>query len=615
MLAIPSASSNPELAPFYLVTGCLAALWLLVVGLFAWREYHHKKVRQRLISEREFVIRERDIIQHTTESTLAVYRKLAYVDLKNDRIQMVYAQNDADRRSAVYSTAVKRYMAAGTFELEDNTPLDEVFGIEALTSRLADEDFIEVRVRAKGEEGQDEIFVATVAVIDRINGRPATAAISVRSIENILKKEHAQRALLITAAKQAEAASLAKSEFLSRMSHDIRTPMNAIQGMTALALMNIDDKERVRDGLIKIDSSSKHLLGLINSVLDITKIESEHMFSISSLITQIRNMFEAQADAKKLRFECYADKISHDLVFGDVERLRELLVNLIGNAVKFTPEGGQIIVSAIERGKRVSGRQRFLFKVSDTGIGMAPEFIEHLFEPFARADDKVTQRTEGTGLGMPIALNIARLMGGNIDVQSESNKGTKFTVSVYLKIAEAAAGEDAGSILLDVIDENDESAAASLKQLENANVVESDIISFSTCDFHGKRVLLVDDVDINNEITSELLRTVGIASDTAANGQEAYDLVLSKGPGYYDLIFMDIQMPVMDGNDCAQRIRKSAQELGRDDLAKLPIIAMTADAFVEDARRAKAAGMDGHISKPLDLKELQSTLETWLGSL
>jgi CheY-like chemotaxis protein len=498
--------------------------------------------------------------------------------------------------------------------------------------------------------------------------------------------------------------------------------MNAILGMTAIAAMHIDDKDRVLDSLNKITLSGRHLLGLINSVLDMSKIESgktslnEEEFNLSTSIESLLALFRSQMAEKNLELKVHITKIKHENVIGDDQRLQQIFVNIMGNAVKFTPEGGKISMYIKEKKSKVSERGCYEFIFEDTGIGMKKEFVDKIFEPFTRAADSRTTKIEGTGLGMSIAVNIAHMMGGDIKVESELGKGSKFTVTVYLKI-NYATEEDLQKLanlpVLVVDDEEDacesaceilnslgmkaeyvlrgDAAVETIQQvhenqerddfsvvildwkmpekdgLETAKEIrkvmgdELPIIILSSYDwadieqeaaqaginafiekplfksrlthvlkevlgiyqkeektskldelkqhdYTGKRVLVVEDIDLNMEVIGEILNMIGIDYESAVNGKEAVDKVLGQPEGYYDLIFMDIQMPVMNGYEATRKLRES-----REDLKTLPIIAMTADAFADDVKKAKKAGMNGHIAKPIDIEKLEKTLEKWMG--
>lgn len=390
---------------------------------------------------------------------------------------------------------------------------------------------------------------------------------------------------------QAQHANSAKTLFMSQMSHDIRTPLNSILGMSAIAQEHMNDPERVNDCLEKIEASGKHLLEIINNVLDLSAIESgktviaNEPFELRGFLDETIRIIKPLADKKEQSLIVSIASDIHTNVIGDPTKLRQLLTNILGNAVKYTPDGGEIRFTVIELEPDHHGICRFLFTVKDNGIGMKPEYIEHIFDPFFRADDHRISGIQGTGLGMPIALNIARMMNGDIAITSAPNKGSQFDITVCLKKGETPA-EYIGGISMD----------------ENRRVKMSDF------DFGGKRVLLAEDLEFNAEIASEFLAEADLKTDVAHDGAEAVRMFSASPAGYYSLIFMDIQMPVLDGYQAADKIRS----LDREDAREIPIIAMTANAFIEDVKKSKEHGMNGHVSKPLEIPALTAALCKWL---
>ena len=393
------------------------------------------------------------------------------------------------------------------------------------------------------------------------------------------------------ALKVAESASKAKSTFLSNMSHDIRTPMNAIIGFATLALDDIRDGKKVQDYLSKILSSSKHLLGLINDILDMSRIESgkvvleEQETDLVTTLQELQSIMEGQAKERKLKLHVDYSNLRDRHVFCDKTRLNQVMFNLLANAVKFTSEGGSIwlTMSQMEPTYEVEDRAIYEIRVKDTGIGIDKAFIKHIFEPFERERTSTVSKIQGTGLGMAITKNIVDMMGGTIEVESQKGVGTEFIIRLELRLqAEAGAANEEGA-----------------KQHSHAEGV---------AEFAGKRLLLAEDNELNREIACMLLSKYGFVIDTAENGQEAVDLVAASAPGYYDLVLMDIQMPVMDGHEATRRIRN----LKDKELAKVPVVAMTANAFDEDRKAAKECGMNGFISKPINMQEVVQALRMCL---
>ena len=533
------------------------------------------------------------------------------------------------------------------------------------------------------------------------------------------KAEIESHKALKDAYRAAENASRAKTEFLSNMSHDIRTSMNAIVGLTAIAGANIESQDRVVECLGKITKSSRHLLGLINEVLDMARIESgrislaEEDFSLPELVDNLLTLTKPAIDEHHHQLEVHIEHIEHEAVCGDSLRIQQVFVNLMSNAVKYTPDGGNITLTIKEKPNGFSKLGCYEFSIEDNGIGMTPEFQKIMFEPFSRADDHRTTKVQGTGLGMAIARNIVNLMNGDIQVESAPNKGTKITVTVYLKLQEnekeqekelldlpvlvvdddktccestvatlqeigiagewvltgkeavercaarhktgrdyfavildwkmpeidgiatarkirERVGEDVTIIILTSFDfseiEEEARAAgvnafmakplfrsrltATLRQFTSGKKEENArnyLEDFAKENYAGKRILLVEDNELNREIATEIIGMTGVTIDSAENGKIAVEKVMEAPEKWYDLIFMDIQMPIMNGYEATAAIRALAGSRG-----KVPIIAMTANAFAEDVQLAKNTGMNEHIAKPLDLNKLNDVLKQWL---
>lgn len=519
------------------------------------------------------------------------------------------------------------------------------------------------------------------------------------------------------AMKNAENANKAKSEFLSNMSHDIRTPMNGIIGMTAIAAANAGDEKRVRDCLKKISDASIHLLHLINEVLDMSKIESgktslnEEAFSLSDFMYQLIHMNAPAIEQKQQALSVNAAGVQHENVIADQLKLQQVMTNIISNANKYTPMGGKIEFTLTEKAGNIRGYGCYEFVCRDTGIGMNSSFIKKLFLPFERAHEPSMRHVQGTGLGMAIVKNIIDMMGGIIQVDSAPGKGSAFTVVVNLKIQDKADDENLPQLPVLVVDDEKEVCADTVRLLQEIGMAGTWVLSgaeaVKACaqarreacdyfavildwkmpemdgiettrqirhelgndipiiiltaydyeqietkareagvtaflpkplfksklyqklkqltigedepsgsllkdiggfDFSGKRILLVEDNALNMEIAANLLSFTGAKIDAAFHGKEALDKYLSVPEDYYDLILMDIQMPVMDGYETTQAIRSS----GRSDALALPILAMTANAFLEDREKAKASGMNDYITKPIDIQTLASALKLWL---
>ena len=380
-------------------------------------------------------------------------------------------------------------------------------------------------------------------------------------------------------------ASQSKSDFLANMSHDIRTPMNAITGITSLLEHDAGNEEKVREYAKKIDVSAQHLLGIINDVLDMSKIEAGKTvfkysdFSILELMQEIQMMFRPQAEGKHQMMVMNHDNIEHEWVNGDKVHMMQIFSNLLSNAVKYTQEGGKIqfLVEEYETKSRAYAKYRFV--VSDNGMGMSADFKDTIFDAFTRAESSLTNKIQGTGLGMAITRNLVEAMGGTIDVESELGQGSCFEVFMDLKIAEDR------SVALAAQEETDE---------QDDNILQ------------GMRFLCAEDNELNAEILTELLKIEGAECTICENGEDVLKAFEQSAPGDYDMILMDVQMPVMNGYEATKAIRRSSHKLAKT----IPIIAMTANAFSEDIQHSLAAGMTAHVSKPVEMKVLEKTIRS-----
>ena len=401
---------------------------------------------------------------------------------------------------------------------------------------------------------------------------------------------------LKTAVEAAENASKAKSTFLSNMSHDIRTPMNAIIGFATLAVSNIDNREKVRDYLGKILSSGNHLLSLINDVLDMSWIESgklhleETEVNLPEVLHDLKTIVCGQVQEKQLDLFMDVIDVTNEDVFCDKTRLNQVMLNLLSNAIKFTPAGGTISVRLTQLHGAPAGKGMYEIRVKDNGIGVSQEFTEHIFEPFERERSSTVSRIQGTGLGLAISKNIIDMMGGTIEVHSEENKGTEFIIRLALRLQETP---------LTALGQKQEQLHDGILPLSHKNA-----------DFQGKRLLLVEDNDLNREIVEEILSKYGFLVEPAENGAVAVEKLKNSQPGDFDLVLMDIQMPIMDGYEATKAIRG----LEDPNLANIPILAMTANVFEEDRKAAMENGMNGFLSKPIVLAEVIRALQSILKS-
>ena len=409
--------------------------------------------------------------------------------------------------------------------------------------------------------------------------------LAMKEMEESNKKLKKAKDITTEALQTAENANKAKTDFLSNMSHDIRTPMNAIIGMTSLIRHDAGNKAKVIEYADKIDISSQHLLGIINDVLDMSKIEAGKTvfkytdFSILDFITELNTIFHSQIDEKNQTLTIIKENIRHEWVNGDKVHLMQIFSNLVSNAVKYTQKGGKIqfLVEECETKSSVYAKYRFL--VSDNGMGMSADFKDTIFDAFTRAESSMTNKIQGTGLGMAITKNLVEAMGGTIDVESELGQGSCFEVLIDLRIAEdrfVSSAEQA---------EKDEPAGNVLK---------------------GMRFLCAEDNELNAEILMELLKIEGAECTICENGKRVLEAFEQSAPGDYDMILMDVQMPVMNGYEATKAIRRSSHELAKT----IPIIAMTANAFSEDIQHSLAAGMNAHVSKPIEMKVLEKTIRS-----
>ena len=408
---------------------------------------------------------------------------------------------------------------------------------------------------------------------------------TMKEMEVVNQKLKKAKNVATEALQTAENANKAKTDFLSNMSHDIRTPMNAIIGITSLIRHDAGNKAKVIEYADKIDISSQHLLGIINDVLDMSKIEAGKTvfkysdFSILDLMQELDTIFHTQIYEKQQTLTIIKENIQHEWVNGDQVHLMQIFSNLLSNAVKYTQEGGEIqfFVEECETKSSVYAKYRFL--VSDNGMGMSADFKETIFDPFTRAESSVTNKVQGTGLGMAITKNLVEAMGGTIDVDSELGQGSCFEVLMDLKIAEDR------TVALAAQEETDE---------QDGNILQ------------GMKFLCAEDNELNAEILTELLKIEGAECTICENGEEILKAFEQSAPGDYDMILMDVQMPVMNGYEATKAIRRSSHELAKT----IPIIAMTANAFSEDIQHSLAAGMNAHVSKPVEMKVLEKTIRS-----
>ena len=462
-----------------------------------------------------------------------------------------------------------------------------------IRSRLATEPIIAYRYLAK-REGREYYEMIRMAGVRRAEDRDDhivhAVGFGLTEIDAEMRESMAKNEALAEALTVAEDASRAKTAFLSNMSHEIRTPMNAIIGLDTLALHDAGLSEQTRDYLEKIGASARHLLGLINDILDMSRIESGRVilhkeeFSLGAVLEEINTMVMSQCSDKGLHYECRVLSEMDDWYVGDATKLKEVLINILSNAIKFTEAPGSVTMT-VRRTAQFEDQSTLCFRVQDTGIGMDQEFLPKIFDPFSQEDGSTKNKYGSTGLGMAITKNIVEMMNGTISVESEKGVGTVFTVFVTLKNSE-----------------HEEAAPAAAPGQETASASGGDEQRPTLA---GRRILLAEDIEINAEIMMDVLSMEEIEADHAENGRVAVEMFSASTPGSYSAILMDIRMPEMDGLEAAAAIRA----LDRPDAKKIPIIALTANAFDEDVQRSLQAGMNAHLSKPVEPDHLYRTLE------
>ncbi len=707
---------NANFAGIILVAGVITAAGLLIIVLMV----QSRKRQNVLLLERQEATR---IIDASTN----LFHSLLEVNLVENSYQ--YLKDEENLRNLPNSGSfdfLRNTLAKSANEEYTDVVLKSLDPDHIKRELKSGDPFyqFEYHIDARDEAGQNKelwMQVSVLALARNNAGDPINILIAVQDVTEVKAREAAQRVALQEAFRAAEYASQAKSDFLNSMSHDIRTPMNSIMGMTAIASMHVNEPDRVSDCLANISSASHHLLGLINEVLDMAKIESgnislaEEDFEISEMVENLMTIVHPQVEAKNQDLRTELVSIKHENVIGDPTRLQQVFVNIMGNAVKFTPEGGKIIMRIRELESRIHGNACYEFQFEDTGCGMSEEFLETVFEPFTRANDSRVTKVEGTGLGMSIVKSVIDLMNGSIDVESELGVGTTFTVTVHLKLRDTDE-EDLSDIIKGhvlVVDDEEATCQVTCEMLNDIGMTSEYALSgragveavleadktdtpFNTvildwrmpgmsgveaareirekaknhipiiilsgydwsliesearavgvnafimkplfrsrlikvmrellsgkkenpldqsailegCEFDEKHILLTEDNAMAAEIASEIIGMTGAKVTHAENGRIAYELLINGEPGEYDLVLMDIQMPVMNGYEAAKAIRDASTD--RPDLAKIPIIALSADAFAEDTKHAKASGMNAHIAKPLEIDSLVKVLGYWL---
>lgn len=677
---------------------------------------NNQPLDQQLQQMREELRTTREIMHTMTHAFHSIYvidiEADTYLEISSDReVQEVIGTHG--KAQEIMSLVANNYITE-----HDRVRVLEFTRISTLSERLSQEGRIELQYQTLDGNWYDGTFL--IHKQDR-EGRVTHALFVTQQVSQQKKREIKQNEALLQATAAAEQANRAKTTFLNSMSHDIRTPMNGIIGMTAIAQAHLEDRERVKNCLGKIAGASQHLLSLINDVLDVSRIESgkvdlqEQPFSLPDVIDNLVSMTSSAVEEHQHTLEVEVEQLDHEEVIGDPLRLQQVFLNLLSNAIKYTPDGGCIRISLQERPTRSDDYAKFEFECEDNGVGMTAEYQEHLFEPFSRALDRHTHNVQGTGLGMVITRNIIRMMGGDIRVESQYRKGSRFTVEFKMKKQEKSlehtrplqgltalvldpddiqgkrtcmmlremgitpqhvyCGSEAvrttrkklekdghfNFVLMDrrptdmytfdvarqlrqLLDEHAklimitskdwtefemEARAAgfddffakplyrsrlarrlvALLENDRPDTSKNELEDFEEMDFSHKRILLAEDNELNMEIACEILGMTGVRVERATNGEEEVRMFETSPVAYYDMIITDIQMPRMNGLEATRAIRM----LNRPDALTVPIIAMTANAFTEDMDSSRRAGMNDHLSKPIDLNKLMNIMKHYLG--
>ena len=562
-------------------------LWLVLLfaGYILVLLVENRRQKAKLTMEKQEM---RDIVN----STSLLFTSFVLADLKNDSYE--YLKSDIHKPGEAENVGSrKRFPQKGIYSqlrnywetqvVQEDMQVRDYFTIGSIQKNLTeDTPFLQYEYRVR----EDNIRWKQISVLclKREKGVPVSVLMATQDVTELKEAEMKNRLAIEEAYRAAKAANEAKSEFLSNMSHDMRTPMNAIIGFATLLDRDADQPDKVREYGRKISASGQHLLSFINNVLDMSKIESGNHtlniteFSLRELVEELDVLIQPQIQEKKQTLSVRICDVEGERFQGDRLGLSQILQNLLSNAVKYTREGGHIELTILGLPRVSKGYARLRFQVQDNGIGMRPEFVEHIFDPFTRENNSTASGIQGTGLGMTITKNLVDLMGGTISVKSAPGAGSTFRVELELRCPE-------------------EPTEASRQREEHISLSGAQTLE-------EMRMLVAEDNDINAEILEELLSMEGASCDRTVNGQDAVERFRHTPPAFYDAVLLDIQMPVMNGYEAARAIRA----LDHPDAATIPIVAMTANAFAEDVQKAMEAGMSAHISKPIDMDVLRDAL-------
>ena len=563
-------------------------LWLvlLFVGYILILVTENRRQKTKLVMEKQEM---REIV----ESTSQLFSRFVLVDLKNDSYE--YLKSDirewgrtdpagSGKKLSPKGTYTRLLDYLSSYILREDEQVCRQFLTSAIQQNLTEDvPFLQYEYRVS-EDGVRWKQVSMLC-LKRENGVPVSLLMAVQDVTELKEAELKNRMAMEEAYRAAKAANEAKTVFLSNMSHDMHTPMNAIMGFSALVDRDAEQPDKVRQYNGKIAASGQHLLNLINNVLDMSKIESGQnaldiaAFDLKELLEELNAAIQPWIQEKRQSLEVEVSGLKAECFLGDRLRLRQILINLLSNAVTYTQEGGQIALTVLGLTEISKGYAHLCFQVQDNGIGISPEFMKHIFDPFTREKDTTASGILGVGLGMAITKNLVDLMGGTISVQSTQGRGSTFRVELELRYPDAQPVETGSR-------EQTRLPASGDKPLE------------------GLRMLVAEDNDINAEILEELLSCEGVSCERTVNGQEALERFRQMPPGTFAAVLMDIQMPVMNGYEATRAIRG----LDRPDGKTIPIVAMTANAFAEDVQNSMEAGMNAHLAKPIDMAMLKEVL-------
>lgn len=531
-------------------------------------------------------VSDRHLSLNLIESLSEEYFALYYIDMQTDSSRILRSDTKvAGKLSITVHSKASRKLREYCEEFvhpEDRDAYARVVDYHYLRKTLSSRQKSVVFSYRKQVNHHYEWMEMKLVLNESFSQVPRYITLAIRNINSRMKQELENRQILEDALRQAEYASMAKSDFLFRMSHDIRTPMNAIIGMTSIAKARVYEPMELKNYLNKIEIAGNHLLNLVNEILDMHRIESgmlhlhDEPFDLPELMRQTIALNLPSLMEKDLEITLHMDDITHYQVMGDSSRLQQVFANILSNAIKYTPAGGNIHIDLKEIPVKSGKTGQFLFTCQDTGIGIHSEFLPHIFEPYAREEESLTDTVTGMGLGLTRVNSIVKMMDGDIKINSVPGKGSTFTVSFGLRLAQSEPPRS--------------------REAES----EDTLAPFACQHFPGRRFLIVDDNDLNLEITQEMLELTSAIVETAVNGEEAVQKFLSHPAGYYNLILMDIQMPIMNGLTASRTIRSSKHP----DAQSIPIIALTANAFSEDVRKSLEYGMTAHLAKPVDLRKM-----------